>query len=546
MRGLKEKYELFHGVRITDDAIISAVNLSARYITNRYLPDKAVDLIDEASSSLRLALENKPQVLEDADRKIMRFEVEKEALMKEIAREKRDGSKEARLRLKDIEKEIANLKEKTHELELKWKNEKEIVLEIREIKKELESLRIEAENAEIRADLGKAAEIRYGKVPDLQNKLEIKLSRLKKLQKFRRILKEEITAEDIASVVSRWTGVPLHKMLEEELQKLVHMEDELRLRVVGQDTAIKKISDVVRRNRAGISDPNKPIGSFIFLGPTGVGKTELTKALAQFMFNDDKALVRVDMSEYTERHSISKLIGSPPGYVGYDESGNLTEAVRHRPYSVVLFDEIEKAHPEVFNILLQVLDEGRLTDSKGRVVNFRNTIIILTSNIGSNFIQKMESIGFNNKSNKDEYAGTKDKVMDALKDYFRPEFLNRLDDIVVFDILPLEVIRQIVDIKIKIVRERLIGKGIELDISDDAMSYLAKGGYDPHYGARPLARLIQDKILNPVATFIITKGVKKGDTVYVTMKDKEMLIEMKKKKIKSEIGVSKTMVNSVK
>jgi ATP-dependent Clp protease ATP-binding subunit ClpB len=546
LRGLKEKYELFHGVRITDDAIISAVNLSARYITNRYLPDKAVDLIDEASSSLRLALENKPQVLEDADRKIMRFEVEKEALMKEIAREKRDGSKEARLRLKDIEKEIANLKEKTHELELKWKNEKEIVLEIREIKKELESLRIEAENAEIRADLGKAAEIRYGKVPDLQNKLEIKLSRLKKLQKFRRILKEEITAEDIASVVSRWTGVPLHKMLEEELQKLVHMEDELRLRVVGQDTAIKKISDVVRRNRAGISDPNKPIGSFIFLGPTGVGKTELTKALAQFMFNDDKALVRVDMSEYTERHSISKLIGSPPGYVGYDESGNLTEAVRHRPYSVVLFDEIEKAHPEVFNILLQVLDEGRLTDSKGRVVNFRNTIIILTSNIGSNFIQKMESIGFNNKSNKDEYAGTKDKVMDALKDYFRPEFLNRLDDIVVFDILPLEVIRQIVDIKIKIVRERLIGKGIELDISDDAMSYLAKGGYDPHYGARPLARLIQDKILNPVATFIITKGVKKGDTVYVTMKDKEMLIEMKKKKIKSEIGVSKTMVNSVK
>jgi len=546
LRGLKEKYELFHGVRITDDAIISAVNLSARYITNRYLPDKAVDLIDEASSSLRLALENKPQVLEDADRKIMRFEVEKEALMKEIAREKRDGSKEARLRLKDIEKEIANLKEKTHELELKWKNEKEIVLEIREIKKELESLRIEAENAEIRADLGKAAEIRYGKVPDLQNKLEIKLSRLKKLQKFRRILKEEITAEDIASVVSRWTGVPLHKMLEEELQKLVHMEDELRLRVVGQDTAIKKISDVVRRNRAGISDPNKPIGSFIFLGPTGVGKTELTKALAQFMFNDDKALVRVDMSEYTERHSISKLIGSPPGYVGYDESGNLTEAVRHRPYSVVLFDEIEKAHPEVFNILLQVLDEGRLTDSKGRVVNFRNTIIILTSNIGSNFIQKMESIGFNNKSNKDEYAGTKDKVMDALKDYFRPEFLNRLDDIVVFDILPLEVIRQIVDIKIKIVRERLIGKGIELDISDDAMSYLAKGGYDPHYGARPLARLIQDKILNPVATFIITKGVKKGDIVFVTMKDNEMLIEMKKKKIKSEIGVSKTMVNSVK
>ena len=546
LRGLKEKYELFHGVRITDDAILSAVNLSARYITNRYLPDKAVDLIDEASSSLRLALENKPQVLEDADRKIMRFEVEREALMKEVSRERKDGSKVERARLKDIEKEIANLKEKTHELELKWKNEKETVQEIREIKKELESLRLEAENAEMRADLGKAAEIRYGEIPDLQNNLETKLLRLKKLQKSRRILKEEITDEDIASVVSRWTGIPLHKMLEEELEKLAHMEDELRKRVVGQDVAIKKISDVVRRSRAGISDPNKPIGSFIFLGPTGVGKTELTKALAEFMFNDDKALVRVDMSEYTERHSISKLIGSPPGYVGYDESGNLTEAVRHRPYSVVLFDEIEKAHPEVFNVLLQVLDEGRLTDAKGRVVNFRNTIIILTSNIGSNFIQKMESIGFNNKSSKDEYSGTKEKVMDALKDHFRPEFLNRLDDIIVFDILPLEIIRQIVDIKIKIVRERLLGKGIELDISPDALSYLAKAGYDPHYGARPLARLIQDKILNPVATFIITKGVKKGDIVYVTMQNDEMQIEMKKKKIKSEIGISKATLSNVK
>jgi ATP-dependent Clp protease ATP-binding subunit ClpB len=398
LRGLKEKYELFHGVRITDDAIISAVNLSARYITNRYLPDKAVDLIDEASSALRLALENKPQILEDADRKIMRFEVEREALTKEINRNKQSQNKEERDRLKDIEKEIANLKEKTREIELKWNNEKETVSEIREIKKELESLRIEAENAEMRADLGRAAEIRYGSVPDLQSRLETKLTRLKKLQRSRRILKEEITAEDIASVVARWTGVPLEKMLEEELKKLSHLEDELHNRVVGQDVAIKKIADVVRRSRAGIGDPNKPIGSFIFLGPTGVGKTELTKALAQFMFNDDKALIRVDMSEYTERHSISKLIGSPPGYVGYDESGNLTEAVRHRPYSVVLFDEIEKAHPEVFNVLLQVLDEGRLTDAKGRVVNFKNTIIILTSNLGSNYIEKMETLGFSNKT----------------------------------------------------------------------------------------------------------------------------------------------------
>jgi len=528
LRGLKEKYELFHGVRITDDAIISAVNLSARYITNRYLPDKAVDLIDEASSALRLALENKPQVLEDADRKIMRFEVEREALMKETVRDKRDGNKEAKSRLKDIEKEIANLKEKTRELELKWKNEKETVLEIRGIKKELESLRLEAENSEMRADLGRAAEIRYGKIPDLQNKLEIKLSRLKKLQRSRRILKEEITTEDIAAVVSRWTGVPLEKMLEEELKKLSHIEDELHLRVVGQDTAIKKIADVVRRSRAGISDPNKPIGSFIFLGPTGVGKTELTKALAQFIFNDDKALVRVDMSEYTERHSISKLIGSPPGYIGYDESGSLTEAVRHRPYSVVLFDEIEKAHPEVLNILLQVLDEGRLTDAKGRVVNFKNTIIVLTSNLGSQFIEKMESLGFTNNSKKDEYSQTKEKVLDALKEHFRPEFLNRLDDIIVFDILSPEVIRHIVDIKIKIIRERLIGKGILLDISDEALVYLAKEGYNPHYGARPLARLIQDKILNSVAMFIISSKVKKGDTVYVSMKENELIVEMKK------------------
>jgi len=543
LRGLKERYELFHGIRITDDAIISAVNLSARYITNRYLPDKAVDLIDEASSALRLALENKPQLLEESDRKIMRFEVEREALMKEIARDKTSQNKEAKSRLKEIEKEIANLKEKTHELELKWKNEKEIVLEIRAIKKELDSLRLEAENTEMNADLGRAAEIRYGQIPDLQNKLETKVSRLKKLQKSRRILKEEITAEDIAAVVSRWTGVPLEKMLEEELNKLSKIEDELRLRVVGQDIAIKKIADVVRRSRAGISDPNKPMGSFIFLGPTGVGKTELTKALAQFMFNDDKALIRVDMSEYTERHSISKLIGSPPGYVGYDESGNLTEAVRHRPYSVVLFDEIEKAHPEVFNILLQVLDEGRLTDSKGRVVNFKNTIIILTSNLGSSFIEKMESLGFSNKTKMDEYAQTKDRVLDALKEHFRPEFLNRLDDVIVFDILSPEVIRHIVDIKIKVIRERLIGKGIELDISDDELSYLAKEGYNPHYGARPLGRLIQEKILNPVAMVMISKGVKKGDTVYVTMKDNEIVIEMKKIKIKPIVKVSHKIAN---
>ena len=542
LRGLKEKYELFHGVRITDDAIITAVNLSSRYITNRYLPDKAVDLIDEACSSLRLALENKPQILEDTDRKIMRFEIEKEALTKEMERDIKDNHsslKETKERIKIIEKEIANLKEKTYEIELKWKNEKETVIEIRSIKKQLETLRLEAENAEMRSDLGRAAEIRYGLIPELQNKLESKLARLKKLQKSRRILKEDITSEDIASVVSGWTGIPLSKMMEEEIKKLSNMEEELKKRVLGQDEAISKISDVVRLNRAGISDPNRPIGSFIFLGPTGVGKTELTKALAEFMFNDDKALIRVDMSEYMERHSVSKLIGSPPGYVGYDESGNLTEAVRHRPYSVLLFDEIEKAHPEIFNILLQVLDEGRLTDAKGRVVNFKNTIIILTSNIGSQFIEKMESLGFSNNSNEKDYDNTKNKVLESLKDHFRPEFLNRLDDVIVFDVLSKEVIRNIVDLKIGVIRDRLISKGINLECSEEALNYLADTGYDPHYGARPLARLIQSKILNKVAYFMISKGVKKGDTVYVTLKDKELLIEMKKKKSITPIKIAK-------
>src|SRR3989344_4086745 len=552
LRGLKEKYELFHGVRITDDAIVAAVNLSARYITNRFLPDKAVDLIDEASSSLKIMLENKPPVLEDAHRKIMRLEIEKEALKKEVSiltgektKETKEKEKETKNRVKEVDKEIGNLYEKTKELELKWTNEKTIVTEIRSIKKELETLRLEAEDAEMKSDLSRAAEIRYGKIPALKKELEIKLTRLKKLQKSRRILKEEITAEDIAEVVSRWTGIPLTKMLEEEREKLEKMEAELTKRIVGQDEAIKRVADVIRRSRAGISDPNRPIGSFIFLGPTGVGKTELTKALGQFMFNDDKAIIRVDMSEYMERHSISKLIGSPPGYVGYDEAGQLTEAVRHRPYAVVLFDEIEKAHPEIFNMLLQVIDEGRLTDGKGRVVNFKNTIIILTSNIGSQFVEKMESVGFSNNSPKTDYNNMKEKVMEALKDNFRPEFLNRLDEIIVFDVLSESAIKEIVNLRIKVVRDRLTSKGINLEISNEALSYLAKEGYNPHYGARPLNRLIQNKILNPVASYIIGNGVSRGDTVYVSVKNKELIIETKKQghttrgtsKIKSSIRV---------
>ena len=350
-------------------------------------------------------------------------------------------------------------------------------------------------------------------------------------------MKEEITAEDIAEVVARWTGIPLTKMMEEERAKLEKMEVELNKRVIGQDTAIKRVADVIRRSRAGIGDPNRPIGSFIFLGPTGVGKTELTKALGQFMFNDDKAIIRVDMSEYMERHSMSKLIGSPPGYVGYDEAGQLTETVRHRPYSVILFDEIEKAHPEIFNILLQVIDEGRLTDGKGRVVNFKNTIIILTSNIGSQFVEKMESIGFSNNEKLQDYTNMKEKVMEALKDNFRPEFLNRLDEIIVFDILSEEALKEIVKLRIKTVRERLFGKGIEFEISEEALSYLAKTGYDPHYGARPLNRLIQNKILNPIASHIISSNFKNGDSVYVSVKGDELVIETKKGHTKSPFRV---------
>ena len=374
-------------------------------------------------------------------------------------------------------------------------------------------------------------------MPTLRKELDVKLARLKKLQKSRRILKEEITAEDIAEVVARWTGIPLTKMLEEEREKLEKMELELGKRVIGQDVAIKRVADVIRRSRAGIGDPNRPIGSFIFLGPTGVGKTELTKALSQFMFNDDNAIIRVDMSEYMERHSMSKLIGSPPGYVGYDEAGQLTEAVRHRPYAVILFDEIEKAHPEVFNVFLQVIDEGRLTDGKGRVVNFKNTIIDLTSNIGSQFVEKMESIGFSNSGKLQDYSKMKEKVMEALKDNFRPEFLNRLDEIIVFDVLSEKAIKEIVGLRMKIIRGRLTNKGINLEISDEAISHLAKVGYDPHYGARPINRLIQSKILNPVASHIISNGVKKGDTVIVSVRNQELVIETRKGKIKSPIRV---------
>lgn len=544
LRGLKERYELYHGVKITDDAIIASVELSSRYITDRFLPDKAIDLIDEASSQLKISLENKPVELEETHRKIMRLEIEKEALKNELEGDsKKRGLKK---RLTEIDKEIADLKESTAELELKWKNEKAALNDIKKHKKELDELRLEAEDAEARADLSKAAEIRYVEIPQIEKELDSKNKKLKSLQRSRKILNEEVKEEDIAEIVSRWTGVPVNRMLEEESRKLSRIESELKKRIVGQDEAIEKISDAIKRSRVGIADPNRPIGSFMLLGPTGVGKTELTKALAEFMFDDEKALIRVDMSEYMEKHSVSKMIGAPAGYVGYDEGGQLTEQVRHRPYSVILFDEIEKAHPEVFNILLQVLDNGHLTDAKGRRVNFKNSIIILTSNVGSKHIQQMEKIGFAGVSVSEEhlYTEAKDNVMKALKDHFAPEFLNRLDDIILFNILEMPAIKKIVGIQVDIVRDRLADRGIKLQLSDKALTYLAEKGYDPHYGARPLKRLIQTQILTPIANQMIRGDIQEGAVVKVDLKKDELVFDIPKATKRSKPKATKKKVGA--
>jgi ATP-dependent Clp protease ATP-binding subunit ClpB len=534
LRGLKEKYELYHGVKITDDAILSAVTLSSRYIADRFLPDKAVDLIDEASSALRISLENKPPLLEETHRKIMMLEIEKEALKRE-ARGTSKRSKKAKERMEYIEKEIAELKENIKELELKWKNEKDAISLIKETKELLETLRLEAESAEASADLSRAAEIRYGEIPDAEKELSALTTKLKRLQKSRRILREEVTETDIAEVVSRWTSIPVSKMLENEAHKLSRMEEELEKRVVGQEEAVEKVANAIKRSRVGVSDPNRPIGSFMFLGPTGVGKTELAKTLAKFMFDNEKSLIRVDMSEFMERHSVSKLVGAPPGYVGHDEGGSLTETVRHRPYSVLLFDEIEKAHPEVFNILLQVLDDGRLTDAKGRTVNFKNTVIIMTSNVGAEFIDHMAEIGFSNANREQEYTLAKERVMKSLKDNFRPEFINRLDEIIVFNILSESAIEKIVDIQLEIVKERLLEKEITLNVTPAAIVYLAEKGYNPTYGARPLKRLIQDKILTKVASLVVSRDVLQGGVVNVDVVKDEFVFDVKKK-ITATIG----------
>ena len=523
LRGIKEKYEVHHGVRITDPALVAAAKLSARYITDRFLPDKAIDLMDEAAAQLRMEIDSMPQELDAFKREIMKLEIEKEALKKE----KDESSKE---RLKFIKKKLAELKEKSGNLEMQWKIEKDIISNIRELKRKLDKLRQDAEIEEKKANLQKVAEIRYGQIPEIQKKIYQQEEKLQKVQGERKILKEEISEEDIANIVAKWTGVKVSKILEEESKRLLDMESILKKRVVGQDKAIDAIANAIRRSRSGISDQNKPIGTFMFLGPTGVGKTELAKAIAEFMFQSENSIIRIDMSEYMEKHSVSKMIGSPPGYVGYEEGGQLTEQVRKRPYSVVLFDEIEKAHPEVFNILLQVLDSGHLTDAKGRKVNFKNSIIVLTSNIGSQYIDKMESIGFNTGDEKQDYNDAKEKVMNSLKEHFRPEFLNRLDDIIMFDILTPEAIRKIVKIQIDIVKKRLAEKEITLNITDDVISYLAKEGYDPHYGARPLKRLIQNKILTPVASFMISSKVLSGGTISVNMKNGEIAIRIEKGK----------------
>jgi ATP-dependent Clp protease ATP-binding subunit ClpB len=543
LRGLSEKYELFHGVRITDDAIVSAVNLSARYISDRFLPDKAVDLIDEAASALRISLENRPEELVLSDRLVRRLEIEREALRKEV--EVSENKKKIKDRIKEIEREVGELKEKTSALETKWQNEKNALSEISALKKQLEELRIEADTAEAMADLTRAAEIRYDIIPKQERSLDEKMKRLKKLQRSRRLLKEEVTEEDIAMVVSRWTGIPVSRMLEAEAKKLARMEEDLQEKVIGQNHALKLVADAIKRSRAGIADPNRPIGSFLFLGPTGVGKTELSRALAEFMFNDPDALLRIDMSEFMEKHSVSKIIGSPPGYVGHEEGGSITERVRHRPYSVILLDEIEKAHPEVFNILLQVLDSGHLTDAKGRKVNFRNTVIILTSNIGAEHIDRMSNFGFaTDKGEVAQYTQAKDKVLESLKHFFRPEFINRLDEIIIFDILSPETIRSIVGLQVEDVTKRLAKKEITLSVTDEVLAYLAKEGYDPKFGARPLKRVIQSKILTPVANMMVGEGMLQRGVVTVTMKKGELNFEVKKRapKVPKAMKKEKTLV----
>jgi ATP-dependent Clp protease ATP-binding subunit ClpB len=499
LRGLKEKYEVHHGVRIKDSALISAAILSDRYISDRFLPDKAIDLIDEAASRLRIEIDSMPTEIDEIERKMKQLEIEEQALKKE----KDKASKE---RLEKLKKELSNLKEKSSGMKVHWTEEKNIIRDIRSLKEEIEKTKLSAEQAERDADLQKAAELKYGKLLELNKKLDGQNTKLESLQKNQKMLKEEVDEEDIAETISKWTGIPVTRLVEGEIEKLVHMEERLGQKVIGQDEAINTIANAIRRARAGLQDPNRPIGSFIFVGPTGVGKTELSKALAEFLFDDERAMVRIDMSEYMEKHTVSRLIGAPPGYVGYEEGGYLTEAIRRKPYSVVLLDEIEKAHSDVFNILLQIMDDGRLTDGHGRTVDFKNTVIIMTSNIGSQWIIEL--------GEKDEEEMRK-RISEALKNQFKPEFLNRVDDIIIFHRLSIIQIKKIVKIQLEKLRDILSSKKLKLDITDKAQELLAKEGFDPAYGARPLKRVIQNEVQNVLALKILNGEIKEGDKVII-------------------------------
>ena len=509
LRGLKERYEVHHGVRIQDSAVVAAATLSDRYISDRFLPDKAIDLIDEAGSRLRMEIDSKPAELDEIDRKIMQLEIEREALKKE----KDKASKE---RLQRLEKELAELQEESNRMKAHWQLERDAIQEIRQQKERIEQTKLEIEQAERHADLEQAARLRYGQLAELEAQLKESEARLRELQSDQRMLKEEVDAEDIAEVVSKWTRIPISKLMEGEVEKLLKMEERLHLRVVGQDEAIQAVANAVRRARAGLQDPNRPIGSFIFLGPTGVGKTELGRALAEFLFDDEENVVRLDMSEYQERHTVARLIGAPPGYIGYEEGGQLTEAVRRKPYSVILFDEMEKAHPEVFNVLLQVLDDGRLTDGHGRAVNFKNTVVIMTSNIGSQWIRDL--------AGQDEEEMRR-RVLEALNQHFRPEFLNRVDEIIIFHSLSLDDLVQIVDIQLGHLVQRLADYKIALHVTDEAKRHLAEEGYDPVYGARPLKRVIQRELQDPLAKEMLEGKFREGDTVRVELQEGRLRFE---------------------
>ncbi|HTO92725.1 MAG TPA: AAA family ATPase, partial [Bacteroidota bacterium] len=529
LRGLKEKYEVHHGVRITDGAIVAAAQLSARYITDRFLPDKAIDLVDEAASKLRIEIDSLPEELDAVERKITQLEIEREA----IRREKDEGSRE---RLATLEAELAELTQERTGLRAHWNLEKGLIQSIRTMKGEVEARKGEAEAREREGDLARVAEIRYGVIAGLEKKIAEASGKLAEVQKNRKMLKEEVDAEDIAEIVARWTGIPVSRMLESDRQKLLHLEERLEGRVVAQHEAVRAVSDAIRRSRAGLQDEKKPIGSFIFLGSTGVGKTELARALAEFLFNDENALVRIDMSEYMEKFSVSRLIGAPPGYVGYDEGGQLTEAVRRKPYSVVLLDEIEKAHPEVFNLLLQVLDDGRLTDSKGRTVDFRNTIIIMTSNLGSQLISQKIDADFSPDGDWDNVFGAlRTELLQMLRQTIRPEFLNRVDEIIIFRPLTREDIRTIVTLQLRRVQETVARRAMTLEVTDEAKDWLAKLGYDPTFGARPLKRVIQKHIVNPLSEKILAGEFAPGDTVEAGL-DTHGLIAFTKRSVGAAVG----------